>query len=209
MLAIACFVFGFIFFATTVMREPNNTNAVSADGIVVLTGGQKRISEGSRLLKLKLGKRLLISGVNPKTTKEDVIAISGLEPEEFTCCVDLGYEALNTPGNAQEASIWARQKNFQSLIVVTSSYHMPRSLAELARQMPQTKLIAHPVLPPNFRTTVWWLNPNAARVILSEYLKYIPAAAQLAATRYFSGWSYTTKHDDGHASVAKTVNTDQ
>ena len=181
----AALFFGFVVFATTVMREPEQgVLTATADGIVVLTGGKRRLSEGSRLLKLNRGKRLLISGVNTRTTKKDLIAILKLEEEKFSCCVDLGYEARNTLGNAQEASSWARSKNFTSLIIVTSNYHMPRSLTELSRRMPDTKLIAHPVVPEHFKSTVWWLNPRATRLILSEYLKYLPGAVRLAATRY-------------------------
>ncbi|MGH1419689.1 MAG: YdcF family protein [Hyphomicrobiaceae bacterium] len=184
-LASAGLFFGFVVFATTVMREPDSSaHGASADGIVVLTGGKQRLAAGSRLLKLKRGKRLLISGVNPRTSKRTLAKILQLDDAQFECCVDLGYEARNTLGNAQEASNWARERNFRSLIVVTSSYHMPRSLAELSRRMPDTKLIAHPVTPEHFKTTVWWLNPRATRVILTEYLKYLPAAARLVATRY-------------------------
>ena len=177
--------FGFVVFATSVMRNPETpNNTLQADGIVVLTGGTQRIAKGIELLKMEHGKRLLISGVNPKTTKKDIFSISGLEPEKFECCVDLGYKARNTLGNAEEAANWAREKNFKSLIVVTSSYHMPRSLAVFSQMMPNIKLVAHPVVPSFFKNTRWWLNPEATQVILSEYLKYLPAAAHLVASRY-------------------------
>ncbi len=181
----AALFFGFVVFATNVMREPDASGLMAtADGIVVLTGSKQRLAEGSRLLKMNRGKRLLISGVHPRTTKKALSRVLQLGEEQIACCVDLGYEARNTLGNAQEASDWARERNFRSLIVVTSSYHMPRSLAELSHRMPDTELIAHPVTPEHFRTTVWWLNPSAARIILTEYLKYLPAAARLVGTRY-------------------------
>ena len=46
--------------------------------------------------------RLLISGVNRMTTREDLYRKSGLTPALFACCVDIGYDAHDTSGNAEE-----------------------------------------------------------------------------------------------------------
>ena len=43
----AAFAVGFVLFALTVTQEPSGSEA-SADGIVVLTGGEQRILEGAR-----------------------------------------------------------------------------------------------------------------------------------------------------------------
>lgn len=185
--AAATLAFGFVMFATSVMRGPlGGTN--SADGIVVLTGGDNRIVEGARLLAEGRGKRLLISGVNRKTRREDVQRISGLDHKEFTCCVDLGYEALDTVGNADETRTWANTNGYMSLIVVTSSYHMPRGMAELSLAMPERTLIPHAVTPRSFPISGWWLHVATTRILLSEYLKYLPAAARLTAQRVL-GWN--------------------
>jgi uncharacterized SAM-binding protein YcdF (DUF218 family) len=182
------FVFGFVLFASTVMRD-NAPAGERADGIVVLTGGDFRIVEGAKLLKNGAADRLLISGVNPQTSQDDLIKLSGLPAAKFACCVDLGYAAQDTLGNAEEARTWAHSRKATRLIVVTSSYHMPRSLAELALAMPDIELIAHSVVPITFRNRAWWLQPTAARVMLSEYLKFLPVAARLNATRVFNTWT--------------------
>ncbi|MEQ1672343.1 MAG: YdcF family protein, partial [Hyphomicrobium sp.] len=130
----------------------------------------------------------LISGVNRITRREDVERISGLDHKAFTCCVDLGYEALDTVGNADETRTWANTNGYKSLIVVTSSYHMPRSLAELALAMPDRTFIAHAVTPRGFPDSGWWLHIRTTRVLLSEYLKYLPAVARLTAQRLM-GWN--------------------
>lgn len=178
--------FGFVLFATTVMRDPASTTE-TADGIVVLTGGEARIQAGAALLREGRGKRLLISGVNRHTTRDDVKRISGLDAKTFTCCVDLGYEALDTVGNADEARTWAHGHGYRKVLLVTSSYHMPRSLAELALAMPDVAVIPHAVTPRNFPDTGWWLHVKTTRLLLSEYLKYLPAAARLTTQRVM-GW---------------------
>lgn len=192
---VVALVLGFVAFSVFVMRDTGPTVA-KADGIVVLTGGETRILEGARLLREGRGDRLLISGVNRHTGRQDLIRISGLAENEFNCCVDIGYTALNTIGNANETRSWAEAMRYDTLIVVTSSYHMPRSIAELARQLPTTTLIAHPVQPPGFSDGAWWLRPRTGRVLVAEYLKFLPAAARYAAARAIGPW--------GESSIAET-----
>jgi uncharacterized SAM-binding protein YcdF (DUF218 family) len=180
-------VFGFVMFATAVTREPGSQD-VHADGIVVLTGGETRILEGARLLSEGRADRMLISGVNARTRREQLLKLSGLGEQKFSCCVDLGYSARDTVGNADEARLWAEEKRYDSLIVVTSSYHMPRSLAELARVLPGTRLIAHPVFPKSLQREAWWLHLTTTRVLIAEYLKFLPAAARFAAARLMRPW---------------------
>jgi uncharacterized SAM-binding protein YcdF (DUF218 family) len=179
------FALGFLLFALTVTQEPSGSEA-SADGIVVLTGGEQRILEGARLLRLGRARRLLISGVNARTSRDDIQRLTGLSETGFACCVDLGYRALDTVGNAEEARAWAAERRYGSLIVVTSSYHMPRSLAELSLALPAVTLVPHPVALRAGKT--WWLTPGTARVLVSEYLKFLPAAARAATARLVRGW---------------------
>lgn len=193
--------FGFVLFATFVTRDPVGDWS-KADGIVVLTGGDNRIVAGAKLLSEGRGKRLLISGVNRKTSRDDIERVSGLDHKTVTCCVDLGYEALDTVGNADETRTWANTNGYTRLLVVTSSYHMPRSLAEMSLAMPGVALLPHAVTPRNFPDTGWWLHVRTTRLLLSEYLKYLPAAARLATQRLM-GWN-----GDSSIAVASPKKTD-
>lgn len=185
-LAAVMLAFGFVLFATTVTRDPVPPTE-TADGIVVLTGGEARIRAGADLLVQGRGKRMLISGVNRQTTREDILRVSGLDSRMLNCCVDLGYEALDTVGNADEARTWAHNHGYVTVILVTSSYHMPRSLAELALAMPDVRVVPYAVTPRNFPDTGWWLHVKTSSLLLKEYLKYLPAAARLATQRVM-GW---------------------
>lgn len=191
-IGLSLFAFGFILFAQEVTRQPAYSSQ-SADGIVVLTGGRLRIKVGFSLLGKNRAGRLLITGVNRKTTKADLIRGARLTKSKIECCVDLGYEALNTHGNAIETLDWVREHGFKSLIVVTASYHMRRSLMEMANRMPDIKLIPYPVVPPDFREKEWWLNLGTTRVLLSEYAKLFPAAAAIAASWVLPGGSKPAK----------------
>ena len=167
---IAAYAVGFVFYVT---RIPATMDRIKhADGVVALTGGDVRILAADNLFEANVGKRLLISGVHPGITKDDIkkLVHGGAR---FECCVDLGYEATNTRGNALEAANWTREHDFHSLVVVTSSYHMPRSLLEFGDVMPNIKLMPYPVLQEDVDPKAWWSNAHVFRVLQGEYVKYL------------------------------------
>jgi len=168
-------------FAAFVWLLPEQEIALdrTADGIVVLTGGTSRVTDALELLASGRGKRLLITGVNPGTTTGEIARQVVDYNRLLNCCVDLDYSALNTLGNAVQARRWAIEHGFKSLIVVTSSYHMPRALAELAHQLPDTTLIPFPVVSDRLRIEPWWSNSETTRLVLSEYLKYLFARVRM------------------------------
>jgi uncharacterized SAM-binding protein YcdF (DUF218 family) len=151
----------------------------NADGIVVLTGGTSRVSDALELLSSGRGKRLLITGVNPGTTTGDIAHTTVDYKRVLGCCVDLDYAALNTLGNAVQTRRWALAHNFNSLIIVTSSYHMPRAMAEIAHQLPDVALIPYPVVSDRLRIEPWWSNSETTKLVLSEYLKYLAAKVRM------------------------------
>jgi uncharacterized SAM-binding protein YcdF (DUF218 family) len=169
------------FFGFVGLLLPNQEVALdqSADGIVVLTGGDSRVTDALELLASGRGKRLLITGVNTGTTTTDIARHTVNYTKWLSCCVDLDYAALNTLGNAVQARHWAQEHGFTSLIVVTSAYHMPRALAELAHQLPDATLIPYPVVSDRLRIEPWWSNGATTWLVLSEYLKYLFAKVRM------------------------------
>jgi uncharacterized SAM-binding protein YcdF (DUF218 family) len=151
----------------------------NADGIVVLTGGDSRVSDALALLAAGRAKRLLISGVYAGTTISDIARQVADYNRLLTCCVDLDYSAINTLGNAVGTRQWTLKNGFHSLIVVTSAYHMPRALAELSHQLPEVTLIPYPVVSDRLRVEPWWSNGATTKVVLSEYFKYLAAKLRM------------------------------
>jgi uncharacterized SAM-binding protein YcdF (DUF218 family) len=151
----------------------------SAEGIVVLTGGALRINDGVELLAARRGRRLLITGVNRTTHSNELARLTPQYRELFGCCIDLDHNAENTIGNAVETRRWTRKQGFHSLLVVTSAYHMPRAIAELAHELPDVTLIEFPVLTERQRAEPWWSNGATARLVISEYLKYVVTVVRL------------------------------
>jgi uncharacterized SAM-binding protein YcdF (DUF218 family) len=159
---------GFVYSLERVERRP----VAHADGIVAMTGGAQRIGDAIDLLAQGYASRLLISGVNERTSREEIARFNPGQRRLFDCCVDLDYRARNTIGNAIETRRWAERNRFQSLIIVTSNYHMPRTLVELDHALPEIHKVPYAVV-----TTVdpdlWWRSPVTARVLVSEYVKLI------------------------------------
>jgi uncharacterized SAM-binding protein YcdF (DUF218 family) len=178
-------VAGFWWFVWSVPTEEVALDR-NADGIVVLTGGSSRVVDAMELLAEGRGKRLLITGVHRATTSAEIARLNSSYGRLMRCCVDLDHSAVNTVGNAIETRRWAQRRQIRSLIVVTSNYHMPRAMAELARQLPDVALIGFPVVAEKMRSDPWW-SPPTARLLLSEYLKYIVAQLRMRIEPAFAG----------------------
>ncbi len=165
-------VCGFFWFFLQIPTEEVQLDS-KADGIVVLTGAAARIPDAIELLAAERGKRLLISGVYRNTRSIEIARLTPLYSKYFSCCIDLDRSALNTFGNAIQARRWAREHNFNSLIIVTSNWHMPRAMNELAHQLPDVTLIPYPVISEKVKNDPWWQNGATARLLIGEYFKYL------------------------------------
>lgn len=174
------FLGGFAAFATHIARLSTPTDMPSADAIIVLTGGEKRLTAAVDLLQSGKGKRLLISGVHPAARLVDLQRATGGDAKFFNCCVDLDRTALDTIGNAEESAKWVDRYDWSSVIVVTNNYHMPRSLLELKRYVGETELLPYPVVNAQLQDGEWMTNRAALRVLFKEYAKYLAAIGRRA-----------------------------
>lgn len=188
---------GFLWFAdrVTALAPPSEAKA---DAIVVLTGGSQRIDQAVELLRSGAGERLLISGVHPATSRAQIRRLTKSSDDLFSCCVDIGYEALDTIGNATETVRWIHDRGYKRVLVVTNNYHMPRSLFELRRLDPQTEFVPYPVVRSDLKAKNWFADPDVLRALLVEYVKIIAASA-----RDFTGYGNRTglRADDAPASA--------
>ena len=166
-------VVGLLAFADRANRLTTPDEVAPADAVVALTGSSARIAAAMKLLEDGKGARLLISGVNRAASPADIRAVANATQRYYNCCVDLGFEATSTVGNAKETAVWARAHNFHSLIVVTSDFHMPRAMLELHEALPDVVLTPYPVKSSELDASSWWRTPLGARRMTFEYCKYL------------------------------------
>ena len=169
----ALWLVGLFWFAQQIPNEVGDP-ATKTDVIVVLTGGSQRVESGLQLLAAGMGKTLFVTGVFPGVTVPALLH-SANAPESLACCVVLGHTADNTAGNAVETAGFMRKQNYHSLRLVTSAYHMPRSLLEFRRAMPDITIVPNPVFAGNVKQRQWWEWPGTLSLIVSEYTKYLAA----------------------------------
>lgn len=166
---------GLLAFAARVERSTPADEPAAADGVVVLTGAgsNERIAAGVHLLESAKGRRMLVSGVNREASREDIRLVGRAARRLYDCCVDLGYAAATTLGNARETEEWARAMRYDSLIVVTADYHMPRAMLELRSALPGLELTAYPIETSVVNPRRWWRTGRGARLMVVEYCKYL------------------------------------
>lgn len=152
---------------------------VKTDAIVVLTGGMGRVEHGLELLKAGRSDVLLISGVDPEVRPEEMVAEYSIDTRDPALAngrarMVLDYGPRDTVGNARDTARWMEENRFNSLRLVTSGYHMPRSLLEFRHVMPDKTILPSPVFPQwDALENVVLVPRGSLRLILVEYHKYL------------------------------------
>lgn len=151
---------GFALFAVTL---PQPGEPVRTDAIVVPTGGKGRIQRGIDMLERGRAKRMLVTGVDRTVRSSELAAAVDRPRRLFTCCVDLGREAVDTRSNGAETADWLAKRRYKSVRLVTTDWHMPRARFELERALGDGVRIVPDAVPskPGFS------------VLLREYNKYL------------------------------------
>jgi uncharacterized SAM-binding protein YcdF (DUF218 family) len=170
---------GLLAFAGRVEQSTPADEPDPAQGIVVLTGkASVRIKAAAKLLEQDKGRKLLVSGVNKQVTREELLPVSKATRRLYDCCIQLGFEAADTKGNARETAAWAAHEHYNSLIVVTADYHMPRAMLELRGTMPKADLTPYPVKTDEIDAERWWHTGSGAKRMIIEYCKYLAVFAR-------------------------------
>lgn len=158
---------GLILFTHTIPIGPLDTIRTT-DGIAIFTGGKTRLKVALDLFQQNKGQYLLISGVNPESNLAQTVDLMADKSR-----ITLGYKALDTLGNAEETAAWVSAHHIKTLRLITSNYHMPRSLFELSYRIPAVEIIPHPVVGKSFLKPKWWLEFSTLYLVVQEYNKFL------------------------------------
>jgi len=155
---------GFVFFARYTLNLQSSNN-IDADVAVVLTGDTGRITTAARLLRKSHTNMLFISGVGGGAELE---ALSGSDilSEADKSKISLGRKAENTRENALETKDFLKDKDVKSILLITSYYHVPRSMLEFKRVVPDVYIKPYPVF--NNKSPY-----KGLKLLVKEYNKFI------------------------------------
>lgn len=161
---------GLIWFNQHINSYPPDDGS-KTEAIIALTGGRNRIGEAISLLNQGMGDKLFISGVQKN------ISIKELEKRKDLNFINndkifIGKESSNTVENAIETHNWLKQNNIKSIRLVTSNYHIPRSLEEFYSQDASLNIVIHPVFSENVKKS-WWKSWGSFYLISLEYNKFL------------------------------------
>lgn len=150
----------------------------AADAIVAVSGGdtQARTAEAIRLYKGGWGRFIVFSGAaadktgpsNAEAMRRQAVA-EGV-PKNVILTEELSE---TTRQNAMKTGELLRQKNLESVILVTSAYHSRRTSLEFARYIPQIHVRSHPVATDNQWSRTWWLTPSGWQLTIQELVKIV------------------------------------
>jgi uncharacterized SAM-binding protein YcdF (DUF218 family) len=146
------------------------TRDLNCDAVVVLAGGKGRVEEGVRLYRSGKGERLFLIGVDPAVRKTDLYAeVPGGRSGEQ---VYLEKASRNTLENAIFARELLVRHGVRSMLLITSRYHMKRSLLIFRSILPKDIAIYPYPVTGKSAAESWWSHGGSFRLLFSEFYKY-------------------------------------
>jgi uncharacterized SAM-binding protein YcdF (DUF218 family) len=164
-LSFAVFLSGFFIFVKQlpVKQDIPLLSQTKFDGAVIFTGGKYRLKTMALIIKNGFKGPVLISGVFPGTSVEQTVKMLGLNSQQQNQ-IQLDFLSISTAGNAKQTFQWIKSNSLNSVLLVTSYYHIPRAKLLLNRYNRQNiNVVAYPV----------FSNSTNLKVIFSEYIKYL------------------------------------
>lgn len=157
--------------------------STKTDAIIVLTGGSNRIKEAVEMLNGGYSDVLFISGVEKGVTLNQIARTQhfSVRPDKK---IIIGSASTNTLENARETTDWINQNNISSIRLVTSNYHLPRSLLEFRVKNSHLKIVANPVFSTNIADK-WWQNTGTFSLTAAEYTKFLMVYVKCFFIRMF------------------------
>lgn len=164
-LLLLVWVVGFIWFAVAL---PQPHPGGKSDAVVVLTGGGGRIGRALEALQKGQARRMLVSGVDREVRPGEFQAEYRVPPALMACCIELGFQSVDTRSNARETAHWIAANKFRSVRLVTTDWHMRRAAMELGRLLPAHVDLIRDAVPsqPSFRILFLEYNKLLARSVL-------------------------------------------
>jgi len=172
LILLVAFFFGLVGFVDTINKY-KQPKLILADVAIVLTGGAGRIEKGIEILNKNKVKKLFISGVHKSVVVKKLLNV--VKDNSFSqynkSNIILGYQAKTTFDNGIEVANFIKNNNYKSIYLITSKFHMPRSMYEVSYRLPNVKIIPYPINNNNIKIKNWYSYPGTLFILTFEYLK--------------------------------------
>lgn len=163
--SVICFLAGFVLFVKNLPTEDDipSLSTNDFDGVIAYTGGQYRLGTTSLIIKNGFKGPVLISGVFPGSSSDTIFKNLGLSTQQQKQ-INLDYSAVSTVGNVQQTINWVNSNNLSKVLIITSYYHVPRTLLLLNKKTNnKVKFTPYPV----------FSNNASVKLLIAEYIKFI------------------------------------
>jgi len=147
------------------------------DAIVVVSGGdtKKRTEEGIKLFKAGYAPYLIFSGAAREGISNALVmkhlAEAGGVPTEVILIEEKSRDTLE---NAALTAPIIREKDFRSIILITSPYHQRRAYLAFREELGEDFLILnHSAIDEGWRKKNWWQNEETLYLTLAELQKIL------------------------------------
>jgi uncharacterized SAM-binding protein YcdF (DUF218 family) len=148
-----------------------------ADLIAVLGGEAERVVYGVKLYQEGYAPRISFTGDSEdllllKTTFPEM-ARQYAESEGVASEAILTARATSTYAESEQVARWIHNNSFQSVLIVTSPYHLRRARWIFTHEIHDTKLYfaAVPLSESAFRFPDWWRDEQSGIWVMEEYVK--------------------------------------
>ena len=165
---------GFSEYANTTLSYQNNRIVPKNTGmIVVLTGGSGRITAAYDLMKEMDVPVLFVAGVH-KTVNFDALAKEFKLDASYRDRIKIDNVSRTTLENAKVAQQFAEENDINTIVVVTSLYHIKRAEYVFGKVFEDQGAL---ILPYSTNTKQvepgeWWHNYNTFSNLFQEFVKY-------------------------------------
>lgn len=156
-------VFWFAGFLWFTIALPGPARQGMTQAVIVPTGSAGRIERGLEVLVAGDARLMLVTGVDPEVLPAEFAAQFDVPEQLMQCCVYLGFEAVDTRGNAAETAAWIADNKVTSLRLVTTDWHMRRAALELRRRIPSSVVVLEDAV----------ASEPSLRILFLEFHKYL------------------------------------
>lgn len=175
-------VLGFVYFFCQI-EVAGEARPRHGDAIIVFSGDAERIKTSTKLLSDGFSKQLIIVG---QDNKNEIETLRASNVSLFSCCVKVDQGSMSTAEDAKLAKTMLAGIPVRSLILVTSSFHMPRARMELKRQFPSAVVIPYGTNNRNINFYEIISDKELRSLLFEEYIHYIASIVPINKRMYKS-----------------------